>query len=510
MAAPSENMLDFDIKLNEIITGAFSQKHLEILQSVTKAFRKQEFRSCAEKTVFQNLMKVFSKLSDEIHGLNQDSPATESMLLRLQLTSECFRSQRNAAVQCARNQCLMRDLGFIQVSLRVLGVLPGLQLENTACLTEGESALLDKSAGGCDREAPPRFQTADCVWHALRCGIQFLGNLAVGNQVCKDDIWKHCFPHLFLDLLDHSDEKTAAYTSMVFYTCLDAQKVQELVLKQEHQELAMKVISLCQKQPELDWAVLIVTQHFLKSSALVETMFVGLNHQERVTLLELITAQLGEEVGEMDGSGVPPRLALFLASHFQDRCKVVLSLASQSSPDEEALTVMRLLDVLCEMTSDHKKFMFLQDHPELLETTVDLLREVHAVGKASRNVFSAAQDFSTAGGPISHPAISFKAHLIRLIGNLSHAHTDNQNKVREMDGLPLILDNCSIDSNNPFISQWAIFAIRILLEHNQENQEVVRALERRGVAEDSALREMGFQLEERDGRLLLKPLNKNL
>ncbi|KAG9335467.1 hypothetical protein JZ751_004596 [Albula glossodonta] len=59
------------------------------------------------------------------------------------------------------------------------------------------------------------------------------------------------------------------------------------------------------------------------------------------------------------------------------------------------------------------------------------------------------------------------------------------------------------------ISQWAIFAIRILLEHNQENQEVVRALERRGVADDSALREMGFRLEERDGKLLLKPLNKD-
>ncbi|KAG5830664.1 hypothetical protein ANANG_G00313050 [Anguilla anguilla] len=150
---------------------------------------------------------------------------------------------------------------------------------------------------------------------------------------------------------------------------------------------------------------------------------------------------------------------------------------------------MRLLDLLCEMTSDHKKLMFLQDHPDLLETTVELLREVHAVGKASRNVFT--------------------AHLVRLIGNLCHAHTDNQNKVREMDGLALILDNCNIDSNNPFISQWAVFAIRILLEHNRENQEMVRALERRGVADDSALRDMGFRLEERDGTLLLKPLRRD-
>lgn len=29
-----------------------------------------------------------------------------------------------------------------------------------------------------------------------------------------------------------------------------------------------------------------------------------------------------------------------------------------------------LLDVLCEMTSDHEQFMFLQDHPDLLASTV--------------------------------------------------------------------------------------------------------------------------------------------
>lgn len=33
---------------------------------------------------------------------------------------------------------------------------------------------------------------------ALRCGIQFLGNLAVGNQMCKDDIWQQSFPNLLL------------------------------------------------------------------------------------------------------------------------------------------------------------------------------------------------------------------------------------------------------------------------------------------------------------------------
>uniref|UniRef100_A0A672H4S1 Ataxin 10 n=1 Tax=Salarias fasciatus TaxID=181472 RepID=A0A672H4S1_SALFA len=82
-------------------------------------------------------------------------------------------------------------------------------------------------------------------------------------------------------------------------------------------------------------------------------------------------------------------------------------------------------------------------------------------------------------------------------------------QVRELEGIPLILDNCNIDSNNPFISQWAIFAIRNLLENNVQNQELVASLERRGKADYSALRQLGFLVEERDGSLLLKTVRKD-
>lgn len=136
-------------------------------------------------------------------------------------------------------------------------------------------------------------------------------------------------------------------------------------------------------------------------------------------------------------------------------------------------------------------------------------------------------------------------------------------EVRELDGIPLILDNCNIDSNNPcilfyfyvlaaqimftiihilvlfccsfiflnlsssfllrgvqtrikslngtpvVICQWAVFTIRNLLEENGQNQELVSSLEREGPVDYSALRELGFQVEERDGSLLLKPVRKD-
>ncbi|XP_054609060.1 ataxin-10 [Dunckerocampus dactyliophorus] len=477
MAATPTNPDDISVSVARILNEKHCPEHLQILKNFTTALRDRDYRDSVEREAFSSLLKVLSRLCEEL----QASGGTNCNL-KLQLTAECFRAQRNSCVQSPRNQCLLRELGFVDVSLRLLRFLH------------------------------TNAKSRDGVFEPLRCGIQSLGNLAVGNQVCKEDIWRLSFPDLILQLLNVDDEKTVSYTSMVLHTCLDEAKAEELSEPQNIQ-LALKVMELCRTQPELDWTVLIATQHFLTSSALVENMYAAMSSCERLTLLELISAQLSGD--ESQNCGVPPNVACFLASSFQKGCGAVLTLATGSaSSDEvlqEVLTVISLLDVLCEMTSHQAQF--LQDQPDLLVTTVELLKQVHAIGKASKNIFSSAQNFSSSNeedNTFSHsPVISFKAHLIRLIGNLCYTHTINQNKVRELEGIPLILDNCNIDSNNPFISQWSIFAIRNLLEHNTKNQELVASLEQRGPAEYSALRELGFQVEERDGSLLLKPVRKD-
>lgn len=67
----------------------------------------------------------------------------------------------------------------------------------------------------------------------------------------------------------------------------------------------------------------------------------------------------------------------------------------------------------------------------------------------------------------------------------------------------------SLNRTPAVICQWAVFAIRNLLEENAQNQELVARLERQGPVDYSALRELGFQVEERDGSLLLKPVRKD-
>lgn len=55
--------------------------------------------------------------------------------------------------------------------------------------------------------------------------------------------------------------------------------------------------------------------------------------KSRVTLLELLNAQLREEGSE--GCGVPPGVARFLAGSFQTGCGSVLTLALGSASSDE-------------------------------------------------------------------------------------------------------------------------------------------------------------------------------
>ncbi|XP_068514045.1 ataxin-10 isoform X4 [Anas acuta] len=288
---------------------------------------------------------------------------------------------------------------------------------------------------------------------AFHCSLQFLGNIAAGNGDSQNSIWKCAFPDLFL--------------------------------------------------------FLIVTDRLLKCPELVKVLYAKLSNQERVTLLELIMSKVSEKNSvTSEETNVFMRIADFLASCFRDKCETVLKLTSAAdAEDEEALVTVRLLDVLCEMTSNNGQLEHLQALPGLLETAIDTLRLTHLAGKQAVNIFTATHAM-TGQEEISHPAVGFKSHLIRLIGNLCYKSKENQDKVYELDGIPLILDNCSIDDNNPFVNQWAVYAIRNLTEQNERNQELIARMEEKGLADNSVLERMGLEVEKQDDKLLLRSVRK--
>ncbi|XP_063998896.1 ataxin-10 isoform X1 [Pogoniulus pusillus] len=451
---------------------------LESVRALAGLLREAQPRAMAEESTFRGLLEILTSASGEIEQACKDSHELVDLDACLLLLTECFRCLRNACVECAKNQHLLRNLGLISASVHLIKLLHGIKIKEELLLT------------------------------ALRCSLQFLGNIAAGNKDSQHSIWKCAFPDLFLTCLTYSDKKVVAYCCMVLFTCLDPEKVREF-LDPGNLTVALRVLKVYKEQLESEWSFLIFTDRLLNSPELVQALYAKLSNQERVPLLELMMAKVSEKSPvTSEDPNVFMRHAGFLADCFQETCGAVLKLTSAAgAEDEEALVTIRLLDVLCEMTSKNRHLEHLQALPGLLETAIDTLRLTHLAGKQAVNVFTATHAV-TAQEEISHPAEGFKSHLIRLIGNLCYRNKGNQDKVYELDGIPLILDNCSIDDNNPFVKQWAVFAIRNLTEQNERNQEFIAQLEHKRLADSSALESMGLEIEKRDDKLILSSARK--
>lgn len=97
-----------------------------------------------------------------------------------------------------------------------------------------------------------------------------------------------------------------------------------------------------------------------------------------------------------------------------------------------------------------------------------------------------------------------KSFIIELLANLSYRNKENQDKIRELHGLEVVLSNCVIDDNDPFIKERSIICIRFLLEGNPENQKIVAQLEAKGVVKNKDLEEAGYEVKvNKEGEIKL-------
>ena len=92
----------------------------------------------------------------------------------------------------------------------------------------------------------------------------------------------------------------------------------------------------------------------------------------------------------------------------------------------------------------------------LRERVMHLSRLIHGAGGDAANIFSRC-GCTKANGGISNIAQWFETHRLRLIGNTCRKSKDQQDKVSELDGIPLMLDSCSLeDSTLVLASGWCV------------------------------------------------------
>ncbi|XP_039118648.1 ataxin-10-like [Dioscorea cayenensis subsp. rotundata] len=93
------------------------------------------------------------------------------------------------------------------------------------------------------------------------------------------------------------------------------------------------------------------------------------------------------------------------------------------------------------------------------------------------------------------PYKGFRRDVVSVISNCLYRRKQVQDEIRRKNGIPLLLQQCVVDEDNPFLREWGLMAVRNLLEGNTENQREVAQLELQGTVNTTEIAELGLRVE---------------
>lgn len=209
-----------------------------------------------------------------------------------------------------------------------------------------------------------------------------------------------------------------------------------------------------------------------------------------------------------------------------------------------AIYLRKYLDILCR-SSCMDRYAVLKENVTLLRKTIgtaeycfihgkeklflisDILTFIYECGQSGAEEFKPVSKLSEFDEETNDFRIhGLKRDLIRLIANLVHKNANNQ--LIAKDVLPIILNHTQVDARNPcnnLISvasfkkkinlilildcqNWAIVAIRNLLEDNDENKSFLSSLSLQEISQDvNDFRKYGIEAELVDGKVVVKNIN---
>ncbi|XP_022913919.1 ataxin-10 [Onthophagus taurus] len=325
--------------------------------------------------------------------------------------------------------------------------------------------------------------------------LQFLNNLVVKNQESSRLVWNK-FKEFIGDFI--SDKNYSYFSSALAYNMLYT-----AVTMLKDNELILRSIFDVYKDYESNEYLHFLLELFVKNKDL-NISYVSYDTEHRILFLTMLKDLLQESRVDVNIN-----LIQTLSNEFKVKSDCILKTIADYVDKIEPIEVTLLLDDLAIISSNDTYLPLIQSDKSLLITCIFLLKSIHEVSKQPDNNFtmmSKLSDLTISGNKADitlHPAFGFKASLIRLIGNMCWKHIGNQHEVRELEGIPLLLDCCNMDARNPLIIQWIVYALRNLCENNLENQKAISSITKLGVVDSETLNEIGITLSD-DGSNCIK------
>lgn len=263
----------------------------------------------------------------------------------------------------------------------------------------------------------------------------------VSMKKVRDAIAKNHFEALRASLgVEHF--KTRNYSASVFFSLLSKGDVINLIRPQIGPDV---LTDLCQNiRDDSEWSLFCIKALAESSPEIMAEHFTSLSLVDRSTVIDVYAESLSLVVGNRV-------LINHLKDHFKQQSAQILTTLKNKTGAQtnlEPAEFIKIVSLFCELsaldescpnTTDETKLLIkttrqlIQDDKSLLIDTVYLLRMIHDLGKSSdRNLFTPVRKMSeeSSEDTVENPAFGFKRDLIRLVGNLSWKHKENQDEVK--------------------------------------------------------------------------------
>ncbi|XP_074273069.1 uncharacterized protein LOC141596726 [Silene latifolia] len=439
----------------------------EALQILTETSRNDKGRlELASKGILGSVLKISQSLDRE--------SAHHLLLLSLRLL-------RNLCAGEATNQNLFLELNGVAV---ISGIINSVQFD-------------------CD----------DFGYGIIRAALQVLANISLAGEKHQRAIWDRLFPGVFLKIAGVRRRETCDPLCMIIYTCSDGSS--ELFTELCRDPGLAVIAEIARTASEVgfgeDWLKLLISRVCLEESHF-SVLFSVLsenvasenlkNPEKRFTtsqayLLRLVSEILNERLKEIH---INIDFALYILGIFETAVKIVdFHTRGQSGlPTGSAsidvlgysLTVLR--DTCAQDSSVVVNSLIDKGFLDLL---LSLLRELELPSSIRKTISRVEGETGDSESPKVCPYKGFRRDIVAVIGNCAYGRKNVQDEVRQKNGVILLLQQCVIDEDNPFLREWGIFCAKSLLEGNAENQQVVASLEMQGTVDLPQLADIGLRAE---------------
>eukprot|EP00249_Psilotum_nudum_P013886 c24569_g1_i1 orf=785-2005(-) len=96
---------------------------------------------------------------------------------------------------------------------------------------------------------------------------------------------------------------------------------------------------------------------------------------------------------------------------------------------------------------------------------------------------------------VRNPYEGYRRDIVAIIGNAAYRNRAVQDQVRQKGCLFLVLQQCVVDKENPFLREWALWAVRNLMEGNAMNQKELADIKFLGPSTSQEFVQMGLKVE---------------